>query len=68
MLKVFSFSIEQNFIPTIDDNNIYIGIIKRKEMIRYLGDNLNKIFLIKIKKFSINSIVHVRDKSASESV
>ena len=34
MLKVFSFSIEQNFNPTIDDNNIYIGIIKRKEMIR----------------------------------
>lgn len=53
MLEVFSLSMEQNFIPTIDDNNIYISIIKRKEMIRYLGDNLNKIFLIKIKKFFI---------------
>ena len=28
---------EQNFIPIVDDRNIYIGIIKRKEVIKYLN-------------------------------
>lgn len=38
ILEVFTLSLEQNFIPIIDDNDIYIGIIKRKEVIRELGD------------------------------
>ena len=38
ILEVFTLSLEQNFIPIIDDNDIYIGIIKRKEIIRELGD------------------------------
>ena len=42
MLEVFSLSMEQNFVPIVDDNNIYIGIIKRKEIIRYLGENIDK--------------------------
>ena len=38
ILEVFTLSLEQNFIPIIDDNDTYIGIIKRKEVIRELGD------------------------------
>ena len=38
ILEVFTLSLEQNFIPIIDDNDIYIGIIKRKEVLRELGD------------------------------
>ena len=37
MEEVFNLSIEQNFIPVIDDLGTYIGIIKRSDIIRYLG-------------------------------
>ena len=47
MLEVFSLSMEQNFVPIVDDNNIYIGIIKRKEIIRYLGEIYSQLFSIK---------------------
>lgn len=39
-------SITQNFIPVVDDNNIFIGIIKRSEIITYCYERLFK----KIKK------------------
>ena len=38
-------SLEQNFIPLVDDNNIYIGIIKRREIIKYLSKNVDKLAL-----------------------
>lgn len=42
-------SLEQNFIPVIDDNNIFIGIITRKEIIDFCFQKYkigleNKIF------------------------
>lgn len=40
--EVIKLSLEQNFIPIVDDRNIYIGIIKRKTIIDYLLEN-NKI-------------------------
>ena len=46
MVEVFSLSLDQNFIPLVDDNNIYIGIIKRREIIKYLSKNADKLALI----------------------
>lgn len=40
--EVIKLSLEQNFIPVVDDRNMYIGIIKRKTIIDYLLEN-NKI-------------------------
>lgn len=34
--------ITQNFVPVIDDNNIFIGIIKRSDIITYCYDKLFK--------------------------
>lgn len=34
--EVFALSLEQNFIPIVDDRDKYIGIIKRKEIINAL--------------------------------
>lgn len=34
--EIIMLSMEQNFIPIIDDRGMYIGIIKRKDVIRYL--------------------------------
>lgn len=39
--EVFALSLEQNFIPVVDDNDIYIGIIKRREVIKYLSDKID---------------------------
>lgn len=39
--EVFALSLEQNFIPVVDDNDIYIGIIKRREVIQYLSEKID---------------------------
>ena len=39
---VFALSQEQNFIPLVDDKGIYIGIIKRRDVIKYLSNNVDK--------------------------
>ena len=41
--EVFALSQEQNFVPVVDDQNTYIGIIKRKDIISYLLDKYNLI-------------------------
>ena len=33
---LFELSLEQNFIPLVDGRGMYIGIIKRKDVIKYL--------------------------------
>ena len=40
----FSLSLEQNFIPVVDDRNTFIGIIKRKEIIKFLTEKSNLQF------------------------
>jgi predicted transcriptional regulator len=32
----------QNFVPVVDDSRAFIGLITRKEVIRYLCDSLEK--------------------------
>lgn len=44
MSEVFALSLEQNFIPVVDDKDTYIGIIKRKEVIKYLSERINITF------------------------
>ncbi len=38
--EFFSLSLEQNFVPVVDDKGIYIGIIKRREIIKYLSSKI----------------------------
>ena len=35
---VVSQSQQQNFVPIVDDRNIFIGIVTRKDVIRYLAE------------------------------
>lgn len=35
-------ALEQNFIPVVDDQKNFIGIIKRKDIIKYFYDKLGK--------------------------
>lgn len=39
IIEVLSLSLEQNFIPLVDDRGLYIGIAKRKEILEYLIEN-----------------------------
>lgn len=42
IIEVFGLSMEQNFIPVIDDKDVFIGIIKRRDVIRELSEELPK--------------------------
>lgn len=37
-------SINQNFVPVVDDKNVFIGIIKRSDIISYLYEKMYKVF------------------------
>lgn len=36
MEEVFKLALDQNFVPIVDDRNLYIGIVKRKSVLLYL--------------------------------
>lgn len=38
--ELLSKSMDQNFIPVIDDDDIFIGIVTRRSIIRYFSDKL----------------------------
>ena len=39
--EVFALSLEQNFVPVVDDKDVYIGIITRKAVIQYLSEKID---------------------------
>ncbi len=41
--SLISLAINQNFVPVVDDNGIFIGIIKRSDIINYCFNELGKI-------------------------
>ncbi|AZB42098.1 CBS domain-containing protein [Bacillus sp. FJAT-42376] len=44
MEQIISRAMEQNFVPVIDDQGIFIGMIRRREIIEYCAEQLfNKI-------------------------
>lgn len=45
---LISLSVMQNFVPVVDDQDIFIGIIRRKDIIEYLAAN------VKIKRLISN--------------
>lgn len=43
IVSLVNLAINQNFVPVVDDNGIFIGIIKRSDIIEYCFNELNKI-------------------------
>lgn len=41
--EVIQAAMEQNFVPVVDDNNIFIGIITRKNIFNFLNKNYTEI-------------------------
>ena len=40
--SIINLAVSQNFVPVVDDNGIFIGIIKRSDIINYCYKNLYK--------------------------
>lgn len=47
MGDMLNLSLEQNFVPVVDDNGIFIGIVRRKEIIEYCAELLKNPSLLK---------------------
>ncbi|GAA0348881.1 CBS domain-containing protein [Bacillus horti] len=45
---LISLAVEQNFVPVVDDNKVFIGIIRRREIINYCYNQ----FLVEGKQLS----------------
>ena len=42
MEDIIDMAIAQNFVPVTDDNNVFIGIVTRKDILKYFKDKLKK--------------------------
>lgn len=42
MDDIVDMAIAQNFVPVTDDNNVFIGIVTRGDILRHFRDKLNK--------------------------
>ena len=42
MENLIDLAIRQNFVPVVDDDNVFIGIVTRKDIIQYLYKNYDK--------------------------
>lgn len=42
MENLFETVKNQNFVPVVDDNNVFIGIVTRKDVLSYLGKQLKE--------------------------
>ncbi len=43
MEDLLDLALQQNFVPVVDDEGVFIGIITRKSIIQYLYDQVNKL-------------------------
>lgn len=41
--EIINLSVNQNFVPVVDDDGIFIGIIKRSDIINYCYDEIVKL-------------------------
>ncbi|NLK94380.1 MAG: CBS domain-containing protein [Clostridiales bacterium] len=41
--SIINLSVNQNFVPVVDDDGIFIGIIKRSDIINYCYEEINKL-------------------------
>lgn len=51
--SLISLSISQNFVPVTDDNRIFIGIIKRSDIINYCFNEMEKRKHLEIQQFTM---------------
>ncbi|MRX73423.1 CBS domain-containing protein [Bacillus lacus] len=52
MEDIISVAMEQNFVPVVDDNSVFIGIIRRREIIEYCAEHIIHLSLKNKKRKS----------------
>ena len=45
MENLIDLAVKQNFVPVVDDDNVFIGIVTRKDIIQYLYNCCSKLSL-----------------------
>ena len=53
MEELITLAVNQNFVPVTDDNGIFIGIIKRSDIINYCYNEMEKRKNLEIQQFSM---------------
>ena len=43
--ELYAFGLSQNFVPVVDDRNIFVGLVKRKDIFVYLHKKIEKVEL-----------------------
>ena len=51
--SLISLAVSQNFVPVIDDDGTFIGIIKRSDIINYCFNEMEKRKKLEIQQFSM---------------
>ena len=51
--SLISLATSQNFVPVVDDSNIFIGIIKRSDIINYCYNEMEKRKHLEVQQFSM---------------
>lgn len=58
MNELFERSLEQNYVPVVDDRNIFIGIVTRKAIISYLMKEVSLVQPIFANETEIRNILN----------
>ena len=51
--ELITLAVSQNFVPVTDDNGIFIGIIKRSDIINYCYNEMEKRKNLEVQQFSM---------------
>ena len=57
---------KQNFVPVVDDDKVFIGIVTRKDAVQYLVDELKKIKTGSTAAEKVQMAVHTRNQMAGK--
>lgn len=57
---------KQNFVPVVDDDKVFIGIVTRKDAVQYLVDELKKIKTASTAAEKVQMAVHTRNQMAGK--
>lgn len=56
--QIFSEALNQNFVPVVDDRNMFIGIVTRKQVIRFLMKHIRELLPTDLTRKSTEGLPH----------
>ncbi len=65
MEELIEAALNQNFVPVVDDRNIFIGIVRRQAIIQYCYEQSN---LVQSKKAALPTVHHPQDPQRTDNM